>query len=55
MKVNLVVQYSNVAVIHDIDISQDDWQRYQEGSLEPSNISDISLEDAEEWALEAAE
>jgi hypothetical protein len=52
MKANLVIQYPTVAVVHDIDITADDWQRYQEGSLEFSNISDVSLDDAEEWMLE---
>ena len=54
MKANLEIQYTTLTVKHDIDITADDWQRYQEGSLEFSNISDASLEDADEWTLELA-
>lgn len=56
MKATLFIQYPTHDVeIVGIDITQHDWQRYNEGNLEFSNISDLSLEGADEWTLEVEE
>lgn len=52
MKATLFVQYPSYDAEYGIVISQDDWQRYQSGNLEFSNISDLSLEDAYEWSIQ---
>ena len=55
MKATLFIRYPNYDAEYSIEVSDWEWQRYQEGNLEPSNISPVSLEDSEEWELEAAE
>jgi len=52
MKATLYIQYASHDISETIEISLDDWQRYQQGNLEFSNISDRSLEGADEWSIE---
>lgn len=55
MKATLWIQYPSHDSQYGIDITDDDWQRYQSGTLEFSNISDLSLEGADEWSIEVVE
>ena len=55
MRATLWIQYPTRDSEYHIDITDDHWQRYQEGSLEFSNISDLILEGVDEWTLEVAE
>ena len=48
MRATLWIQYATHDSEYAIDITDDDWQRYQEGSLEFSNISDLSITDKQE-------
>lgn len=55
MKATLWIQYPDYDAEYAIDITEDDWHRYQSGNLEFSNISALSLEGADEWTIEVAE